>query len=337
MKIIIILLILISSINLSAQIKLASYWTGPNIPMALSDDIAKIEMLIVDYENLSPDRRQVLERIKKLNPEIIFLVYSNPMEIWENNHPTRPMANLLKKEFSESWQLKDWQGNNVKFWPNMLMMNLSSSCPKVKGLNYGEYYSSWLITNILSDTLIDGYFMDNGTANISWVNPKIDIDADKNVDSVHKIDYLWKKGMVNFLDKIRKAKGDGFIIVTNKGARDFFFINNGVMFEKFPNDYIGDTQAGGWYQSIENARRAGNYTIFQLDYPNLEFGIASSLLLDNVYVAVGQNMLIPKSFVPDTGKPLGNFYKEKGVYYRNYEKGKVMVTPEKKEGKFLYK
>jgi hypothetical protein len=333
-KNIIIVLFFLLTAQLSAQIKLASYWTGPNMPTDLASELAKLYLMIIDYENFAPERRAVLKQIKSIKPEIVFLLYSNPMEIWENDFNSRPMANLLKNHFDPAWQLKDWQGNNVRFWPNMIMMNLSSTCPKINQLSYGEYYSSWLI-NILNDSLVDGYFMDNGSVNISWLNPRIDIDADKQADSAHKIDRFWREGIISFLKKIKEAKGEDFIIVTNKGTRDLFFINNGVMFEKFPNDYLGDDQANGWYQSFENARRAGKYTIFQLNYPELEFGIASSLLLDNVYVALGHNLMIPESFIWDTGKAIANFYKEKGVYYRQYEKGKVMVHPEKKIGKFI--
>lgn len=109
------------------------------------------------------------------------------------------------------------------------------------------------------------------------------------------------------------------------------------MFEKFPNKYLGDIRADGWYRCLENARYTGPYTIFQVDYKNLEFGLASSLLLDNVYIAVGQNMPFPEKLRPITGKALGPMYKKNGVYYRDYEFVKVEVYPEKKIGKLILK
>lgn len=317
-----------------AQLKTAAYWTAPNTSEGLVEKLAKHDLLIIDYENLFNESRKNLEAIKKINPAIIFLIYSNPMEIWSKEMTDRPIANQLKNKFYPQWQLKDTKGKNVIFWQGMIMMNLTTKCPEIKQKNYGQYYADWLLQNILNDPLADGYFLDNGTATIAWISPLIDADNDGIADNPDNLNASWQAGMTAFLKKIRETKGDDFIIVTNKGIKDFFFVNNGVMFEKFPNDYIGHKEADGWYQSIENARRSGKYNIFQTDFSNLDFGIASSLLLDNVYVAVGQNIPFPENRLIKTGKPKGSFYKKEGKYYREYENGTVIVNPEKKTGEF---
>lgn len=321
----------------SAQVKPASYWTAPSIPEGLVEKLAKHQLLIIDYENLFNDSRARLDQIKALNPKIIFLAYTNQMEIWAKDYDSRPVANKLKKSFSPKWQLKDSQGRNVVFYPDMLMMNLTTASPKVNNQTYGEFYVEWLLNNVLNDPLIDGYFMDNGTSTVSWVNGLIDADNDGRPDNPASLDRIWRDGMIKYLQTIKSRKGADYIIVTNKAIRDFSFINDGTMSEKFPNDYVGYKGAGGWYQCIENARRSGQYNIFQVDLHLIEFGVASSLLLDNVYVAMGQNIPLPGKYNWDTGKPTGPFYKKSGIYYRDFEKGKVIVDPEKQKGQFISK
>jgi len=322
-------------ITAQAQIKSAVYWTAPTMPEGMAEKLANNNLLIVDYENLVNNKVE-LEKIKKLNKKIKLLIYSNPMEVWDTTKPNRPLANAFLKQLPVDFRLKQTNGKPVVFWKGMSMMNLSIHCPKVNGQNYLEYYAEWLL-KILADSIVDGYFQDNGTSTISWINTKIDADNDGKVDTAAVLDSVWKAGMTGFLDIIRKAKGDSFIIITNKGEKSFFPFNNGVMFERFPNNYLGDNRASGWYRSIENAEQAGNYTIFQVDFKNLEFGLASSLLFDNVYFALGQNMQIPIEYIFPTGKPLGKMYQSGNIYCREYEKIRVEVDPEKKIGRLIKK
>lgn len=322
-------------ITAQAQIKSAVYWTAPTMPAGMAEKLSCNDLLIVDYENLVNNKGE-LEKIKELNPKIKLLIYSNPMEVWDTAKPNRPLANDLLKQLPVVFRLKQANGKPVVFWQGMKMMNLSVHCPKVNGQNYLEYYAEWLL-KILADSLINGYFQDNGTSTVSWTNNKIDADNNGATDTAAVLDTAWKIGVTNFLNIIRKAKGDSFIIITNKGEKTFFSFNNGVMFEKFPNNYLGDNRAFGWYRCIENAEQAGKYTIFQVDFKNLEFGLASSLLLDNVYFALGQNMQIPKEYIFPIGKPLGKMYQSGNIYCRDYQYIKIEVDPEKKIGRLIKK
>lgn len=331
-KLILLLLIalMIGSIT-QAQIKYATYWVAPSMAPNTAEKLCFDSLLIIDYENLINNRGELAE-IKQLNPSTKILLYFNPIESWEKNVNNRPLANTLRSQIPKPFYLKRSDGKPAVFWKGMNMLNMSDNCPRVNGKNYNEYYAHWLLTGPLSDTLIDGCFADNGTSTIAWVDPLIDSDNNGRADSPAALNASWQKGMTEFFNLIRKAKGKDFIIVTNKGERYFFFVNNGIMVEKFPNDYLGSKRAGGWYQSIENARRAGSYTIFQVDIKNLEFGLASSLLLDNVYICLGQNMQIPLKLRIPTGKPLGKMYKKGNLYCRNYELVTIEVNPEKGTG-----
>lgn len=336
MRNIILIILLMTATIVRAQIKCVSYWIAPTCPKEMAEKLASDSLLIIDYENLV-NNRETLELIKQLNPKLKIIIYGNQMESWIKETINRPLANELKTQIPKEFFLKKADGKPVTFWPDMELMNMSTSCSKINGKKYNEYYANWLLTKILNDSLVDGYFADNGTSTIFWVNHFIDADNNHIPDGQTKLDNSWRAGMVEFLDIIRKAKGKDFIIITNKGEKTFFFITNGVMFEKFPNKYLGDPKADGWYKCLDNASQAGPYTIFQVDYKNLEFGLASSLLLDNVYIAVGQNMLIPRELRIPTGKPLGKMYQKNGLYYRDYELIKVEVNPLKKVGKLIPK
>ncbi len=332
-------LILLASVfmtflQLSAQIKYSTYWVAPSIPANMGSKLASDDLLIVDYENLVNNRLE-LEMIKIGNPNIKLLIYSNPMEIWNKDIANRPLANSLRAKLPAAYKLKRSDGKPVIFWKNMEMMNMSVNCPRVNGKNYNEFYAEWLLINALADPLVDGYFEDNGTPTIAWVDPLIDSDNDGKPDNPSALNNAWQNGQTQFLSLIRKAKGDKFIIVTNKGEKHFFFINDGVMFEKFPNDYLGSKRAGGWYQCIANAKHAGPYTIFQVDSKNLEFGIASSLLLDEVYISLGQNIQVPEQFRTPTGKAISAMYKKGSTYCRDYELVTVEVNPELKTGRLV--
>lgn len=319
-----------------AQIKYASYFTSPSIPKIITEKLYKDNLIIIDYENLKKDRESLVA-IKKNNPQIKLLIYFNDMEVWTKDIPDRPIANAFKSKLPAEYRLKRADGKPVIFWQGMEMMNESSDCPKINGQNYVEFYANWLISNILNDPIIDGCFKDNGTPTISWVDATIDANNDKKADSPSALNASWREGITELLKIIREKKGENFIIVTNKGEKHFFFLNDGVMFEKFPNNYLGSKRADGWYQCIENAKRAGPYTIFQVDLKNLEFGLASSLLLNNVYIIAGQNMQIPDKYRIETGKPLGEMYKNGDLYCRDYELIRVEVDPEKKIGKLIEK
>jgi len=321
---------------LTAQIKTAVYWTAPTMSAEDASKLKKDQLVIVDYENIA-NNWQHTKKIKSVKTKLV--IYSNHMEIWSSGQvPDRPMANKLWYQLPKEYRLKNKNGKAAIFWQDMEMMNITRNCPKINGKNYNEYYREWLLKNALPDSLnhyIDGYFQDNGNSTVSWIDSGIDSDNNGEADNPRVLDAAWQSGMIDFLTTIRKAKGDNFIIITNKGEKNLFFLNDGVMFEKFPNDYLGDKRAGGWYKCMEIAEVAGPYTIFQVDWENLEFGIASSLLLDNVYIAVGQNLQIPEQYRVPTGKPLGEQYKKGDLYCRDYELVTIEVNPVKKTGRLV--
>lgn len=332
-------------------IKTAAYWTSP---IMRGDDIvnlAKHDLVIVDLENKF-NNRQSLVALKRLNPKIKILAYSNPMEIFLTKYTNRPWQNKIIDEITNhrpEWLLsiittqvteggKKRQQDYATFWPGMVMLNMSATCPRVKGEIYPKWIAKKLATEVLNDPIWDGYFQDNGTPNISWINPgKIDINGNFRADRDAVIDKNWEKGMEIFLKIVRRALGPNKIIVMNKGDNSFSKFADGKFFEKFPNDYLGDKWAGGWRQSIHNAQRTGSFTIFQVERHEIMFGLTSALLLDNVYLAIGQDDagIFPELMDINLGRAFGRFQAAGPIYTRQYEWGTVKVDPLARRGDII--
>ena len=116
------------------------------------------------------------------------------------------------------------------------------------------------------------------------------------------------------------------------------------MFEFWPNDYLGLKINEGWNQCYLNAwamekEFSADYIIFQAKLAdNLDYLIASAILLDNVYVAVGQdNPRTYSNFNLKTGKALDSAWEQDGVFYRDFENLRVIVRPSQKIAEFIFK
>ncbi|MBN2884939.1 hypothetical protein JXE04_03365 [Patescibacteria group bacterium] len=334
MKKILAILFIILGLNIQAQIKTAVYWTASTMTENMVNILVRDSLLIIDIENFNNNPEQI-EKIKKLNPRVIILFYINPMEMWDKEIANRNLGNKLQAETPSQFILKKTNGSPLIFWQNMHMMNMTMHCPKVNNQRYIDFYVDWLNRELAKMLKVNGIFIDNGTSTISWMDTKIDADNDGRADLPNALDISWCSGMIEFLSLLEKDKPKDFIIVTNKAEKSLFFKNDGVMFEKFPNNYLGDTIADGWYRCMELAEKAGKFTIFQCEPKNIEFVIASSLLLDNIYVCMGQNRSVPSEYLLNVGKPLGRYYEKDALQCRDYENYRIEVNPKKQTAKFI--
>lgn len=322
-----------------------AYWTSPIMSIEQAESLAQQAIVIVDMENLKNNKKSLLT-LKKINPSIKIICYSNPMEFFSSMHERPIQEKWLKESLKHpEWELKTGNGKPAIFWNQMKMMNLSSLSALVNGKTYSEWLVDKLLTEVLNDPIWDGYFIDNGGGNISWLykdsTHQLDIDGDGIADDEQRIDQAWYEGIYGFLKTIRETKGEDFIIIANKGSVEMMDILNGRMFENWPNDYLGDNENEGWNQSVANAQsmvedHGSKMVIFQIQNPvNLKFALASARLLDNVYVIVGQdNKNYYDDFDFDFGPALDSVMRdEHGNYFRNFEKGVITVNPRSKEVK----
>ena len=340
-----IMLAILLQTNCKAQelylVRSAGYWTSPIMSEENATYLAKYSLLIVDGEN-TVNNPQCLRQIKKINPSIKLILYSNPIELYDPMAYFRPMQTAIAKEIKEKypqWLLKISNGEPAVFFKNMILLNMSTDCPRINGLSCAEYLAKKEL-DILKDSIWDGYFMDNGGRNISWVyenqNSKIDANNDHINDIADTLDLKWEKGILKYLSLIRVGMTPNRLLLANKGSLDFMSYLDGRMFENFPNNYLGDKKADGWYKCMENSRKTGLFTIFLVKYKDINFGLASALLTDNVYLAIEQdNAGVHPELNPDLGKPLGGARMINNIYYRLYEKGKVEVFPEERRGNII--
>jgi len=223
---------------------------------------------------------------------------------------------------------------------------MSADCPRIAGQTYAEWIAAKLNNEIFVDTIWDGHFLDNGGGNIWWVNDwsnntatgGIDADRDGQPDEPGELDDSWYQGLETYYQTIRQAQGQEFVIIANKGSLDFKDLVDGKLFENFPNDYLGSEVDGGWPQCIYLAKQLGPYTIFHASRENLDFVLASALLLDNVYVAIGQDdPRLFRKFYIQTGQAKSKLKVAKlksgaNKYYRRFENGQIEVYPQKRKG-----
>lgn len=335
---VVVLIFCLSSANsceeyLPNDIKTGSYWTSPVMNQTEVRELAKHDLLIVDMEN-GINNRQSLKLLKTLNPRIKLICYSNPMEFFKPMPDNRPIQSRWLKEVEENFPhyfLKLADGSPAKFWPGMVMLNLSNYS------DFGNWMAEKLLSEVLSDPIWDGYFMDNGGGNISWVIPnnrlhRLDVDADGFSDANQKVDDAWYQGIYQFLFKIRTAKGKDFIIISNKGSVEMMDLVDGRMFETFPCDYLGSKENFGWNQSMKNAKEmeaiGAKYTIFQGKEKDLNLILASALLLDNVYVMIDHNnSFFYPIFDLKIGEALDSCQTFQERYFRTYDGGNIEVNP----------
>lgn len=292
MKKVLLVLAVIALFGGLSAIGSAIYWTQPTINEVEATVIARHDLAIVDLENLfnNPDN---LRAIKRINPGCQVLAYVNFFEVWQEPiPPNRPFGSRLSQtitsQFSD-WLLTKDDGQLASFWLGMQPLNLSDLCPAVQGYSYNQYLQEVLLENILNDRAWDGLFLDNLFDRVSWLGD-LDLDRDGQADDARTIDYHWYRGVSQFLTGIRQAKGSRFQIWGNHLSLFWKDTVNGRFLEDFP------TQDWCWEESISMSEQLTT-VIFQGKGQNIDLAFNSSLLLDNAYFCLGQNMAVPDSIL----------------------------------------
>jgi len=338
--------------------KLAVYGTSPTLHPAVVRNMAKYNLVILDFENWTNNAKSIIA-LKKKNKNIKILAYGNPIEVYHKRIKKRPL-NLVLSEMMKQKEFKDWwlwtdKNEHAVFYTQLpyYMMNMSSLCPEINGMKWNEFIARFYIKHALNVyPKPDGFFGDNAADNWYWTNESIllkknlgwiDSNLDGLPDEEARLDPAWKKGMERFYTIIREEKGKNFIIFGNKGNMELMNVLDGKMFEEFPFSYGGpDKRAGGWYQCMENYFKMGENAIIQIKWPNskknLLFTLASTLLGDG-YFALGHNF---SGWLPEfrsIGKPLGPYKvnNNKNIWFREFSGATVKVYPEKRKGEIIYK
>ena len=350
------------------QLKLAVYNTSPVISQQLFDQPhfrpEKFGLIIIDLDNWVNNPGSIM-KIKEVNGKAKVLVYSNPFEVYHKPMAARPLNQKLtalmmnKGGKHADWWLWTTKRQNIVFYSSLpyWVMNMSSNCPLFDGQRWNQFIADFYAQDVLTkEPRPDGWFMDNSTADIFWVNkacihPKdktawIDADLDGQPDREKDLDAAWQKGQSEFVEWLRSRAGKKFLVVGNKGKPEYWpGLFDGKMFEHFPFDYAGeDKRAGGWYQCMANASQTGPLTIIQAQWPTtpdkFNFVLASALLAD-AYFCVGHNQWrwFPEYDAADRlGAPTsGIIAEDDSVWSREFVNGQVKVWPNIQKGEIILK
>lgn len=257
-------------------------------------ELARYDSVIL---NMSAVRThpQLFDEIRRLNPDAVILAYTSAVEypayrLNEVEPSGRGVWHDLGKGIREEWKLKTIHGDQVSFWPAHWGMNPSAKASN--GQTYANYVGNFLVDNVLTGGKFDGLFFDTTWDGISWHDENIDIDGDRQKDSKQEIDSKWHDGQEEMLRTIRDRVGDRYLLITN-GDGQFADVNNGRMFESFPEFW-----EGGWPGSIQRyiATDASGFTPrFNIlntdtdntgnfrDYATMRYGLTSTLIGNGYY------------------------------------------------------
>lgn len=324
---------------------LANYILG-TLPtdQASIDTLAKYDVLVLSPEQ-GVVRREVINTIKAKNPDIILLAYV-PSESW-NEAWTKFPANTLYKDFrvQDDWWLRGSNGSIVSNWPGLKNVNLSQG--------WSDYILEFIKNNILSQGIWDGVFFDIVNDGVSHVNGgDIDLNRDGIKDDSNLLNAEWQKRTVYLFNAARERLPVKYLLMNGSSLPIFQEYMNGRMYETFPTPW----EAGGNWSGIMTGLKRNqtmntkpqlyifnsntNNTGKKTDYKKMRFGLASSLMVDNVYFSFdygdkdhNQTWWYDEYDV-DLGEATGAANSQNGgvqftndVWRRDFTNGIVLVNP----------
>jgi hypothetical protein len=300
------------------EIKFANYYLHPEISEDKVENLARYDLLILDPNNIFLNR-EALVSIKSLNPDIKFLAYFNPMEIFKReyiiNWGNKPIDKIISKYLHkvDVWWLKDSKDKIFEFDNRQKMLNMSDKSRKIavsyfdnQKMRYWEFITKFHLKFILSDSIWDGIFEDNFET-VEWLADYngytgVDIDADGKDDSKEEVAKAWEVGLRKRLELI-KSKHPDYLVLANKAKIFLPELTDGKMLENFPDQWLGT-----WHKNIHNAKQMDN-VIINVKEERFEMALASALWLydedKTIYLSISQQ----------------DSYKD---YYQDYKKlGKI--------------
>lgn len=271
----------------SAAPRLANYYLGilPSDADSLAK-LAKMDVLIVSPDQLA-SREAAVNDLKTANPDMIILAYvpsqSYNTLYWRNDPVFRNLTGI-----QENWWLRDSRGGRISAWPGLLNTNMD--------YGWSEYLIDFINQYIVPLPNLDGIFFDMVGDGISGVNGgDIDLDGDGARDDARAADAAWLERTKYLLERARARLPLRYLVINGSSNDALQGSVNGRMYETFSTPW----EAGGSWSAImtkmeknkplnrqpelyifnANTRNTGN----RQDYRNMRFGLASSLLSDNIY------------------------------------------------------
>lgn len=338
-------------------------------------ELSKYDLLILAMQSQTVNSYEI-ELIKRKNPDIILLAYTDPIAFPEGRldelEPSKSgLWHTLGKEITEENYLKTAKGEKIPLGDPALKTYLINLLSRNKsGELFAYYRAKFYAKEVATFKYWDGIFFDTTWPTISWIKPnQIDYDKDGVADPHEIVDDRWNRGLSLFFNHLRSLVPKDFLLVGNDQGKFFSWLN-GRMFEDFPSDFncFPDTKTCGWQGSMfEYMTRQKTAAPPQLNIINVStrnsgfqnesemmFGLASTLLGDGFFnydfgSSHRSTIWYYAIYDKDLGKPISNAQYlngqswtevnnfRNGVYKREFEKATVYVNSLKREGEIKYK
>ncbi|HQB76641.1 MAG TPA: putative glycoside hydrolase [bacterium] len=316
--------------------KLANLWYLPTMTTYQAENLSQYDLLVIDPEILV-NHSSTLDEMMANNPKLEIFLYINPTEIFEPMWPDKPWSIKLLEELKtkKSWWLYHPNGEKLGIWAGMKTLDMRANCPEIDGQRYWQWILDQYL-KLLTDKRISGCLIDNAwgddRAGIQWLanynsQKGLDLNGDKKADTNwQEINLAWAKGFHSFFGELRKVK-DNLCIIANPGNLSYREVD-GKQFENFPypHHHLGGPD---WEVNMMIAKK---YKIAIINPREEDFllGAITALMLDNAYLAIGQNQLYHDYYNLNLGKALGKTKEiSRGIWFRQFEKGSIFIDTNK--------
>jgi len=290
-------------------------------------DLLDVEEAKYDIVYTSDINQNAANQLKNRNPNTIILFQSLATYMFDSAVPTIEATTGM--DITDDFWLKDTGGERCGYgWtPEMWAIDIRES-------NNIEIMSEFFSNVLIYQPQYDGLFFDV-------------IEEFSRCNSMS--DSEWVEQTTELLEAIRDKIGDK-IILTNSG----FNYDTSTPYLQYLNGYAMESFLSGAAEFDEGLSTVSLmlektvephyliYTVYsentvtkeQVDIKNMRLALTLSLLNNNTYLSYDNKMeeigsvLWQQEFSADLGEPLGSYYEEDGAYWRDFENGVVISSPD---------
>jgi hypothetical protein len=328
--------------------KLLNLWFTWELPDDKLPELAKWDVVVIDMDQQArfPDQ---IRKLRQLNPKIKILAYidscniASALFVEETNFPGYKLAHSIPEE----WYLH--RGSvRVGFWPGAWLVNMTNQSPTdSQGRRWQDALPQFISDNLWSSGLWDGIFLDDALPGPTWfVGGGLDINGDGKAEADDVVNREWQAGWQKMATNLRSRLGSNALIMGN-GSVAYAGVTNGILFENFPR--YGWVNGYKDYQTSIQKNAKPTLTAFNTNPNNtnnpgswqlMRYGLATTLLGDGYYsfdfgdrdhkqtwwydeydAVLGKATGAPRILIPS-----GSSGVIAGVWWRDYERGSVIVN-----------
>ncbi|MDD2230216.1 MAG: putative glycoside hydrolase [Candidatus Cloacimonetes bacterium] len=252
--------------------------------------LARYDVVILDME-MGVNNPTAISDIRQINPDIVILAYMTCEEI--SDTPPSPITNPLRYQLyngiQPSWWLRNASGGHAVFWQGTYMLNCSALCPVVNGQTWNDYFANFVTTQVLSNDLWDGFFVDNCWSIVPWEIENVDCDNSGIADVRTWLDTQWEAGMNVMLSNLRSLNTDEILV--GNGGYNYGQHLNGAMIEGWDSDNPTFEFGYDWqrfmdiYALLETGFQAPNFNVINamneseaIDYQHIRYTLTTALM-----------------------------------------------------------